>query len=104
MRAQITYDAQNLGRQTDGALDLQLLVLGAVDQVRAHCRESLANTRMHCERTLLQVLDVLARQGDADTVNLGIDLFFKARLGSGSGFRGGVAHFEVLLDVTKRQR
>lgn len=47
-------DAEDLGGETDGSLNLELLVLGALDEVRAD---------------LLQVLDVAGSQGDADTVN-----------------------------------
>lgn len=47
-------DTENLGGETDGSLNLELLVLGALDEVRAD---------------LLQVLDVAGSQGDADTVD-----------------------------------
>jgi hypothetical protein len=49
-------DLQVLGGQADGALDAELLVLGAVDELLAH---------------LLERLDVARRQGDADLVDLG---------------------------------
>jgi len=47
---------EDLGGQTDGALDAELLVLGALDKVVAD---------------LLEVLDVAAGEGDADLVDLG---------------------------------
>lgn len=47
-------DAKNLGGETDGSLNLELLILGALDKVRAD---------------LLEVLDVTGSQGDADTVD-----------------------------------
>jgi hypothetical protein len=49
-------NAENLGGETDGSLNLELLILGALDKVRAD---------------LLQVLDVTGSQGDADTVDPG---------------------------------
>ena len=69
-------DAQGLGRQTDRSLDLELLVLGAVDQVTAD---------------LLQVLDVAGGQSDADLVHLGFDLLFISGLVLGDW--GGGLHF-----------
>ena len=48
-------DLQLLGGQADGALDAQVLALGAVDQLLAH---------------LLERLDVARGQGDADLVDL----------------------------------
>jgi hypothetical protein len=47
-------DTENLGGETDGSLNLELLILGALDKVRTD---------------LLQVLDVTRSQGDADTVD-----------------------------------
>ena len=47
-------DTENLGGETDGSLNLELLILGALDKVRAD---------------LLEVLDVTGSQGDADTVD-----------------------------------
>lgn len=47
-------DTENLGGETDGTLDLELLVLGTLDEISAD---------------LLQVLDVAGGQGDADTVD-----------------------------------
>ena len=49
-------DAQHLGREADRTLDLEALVLGALDQVTAH---------------LLKALDIAAGKGDADAVHLG---------------------------------
>jgi len=49
-------DLQVLGGQAHGALDAQLLVLGAVNELLAH---------------LLERLDVARREGDADLVDLG---------------------------------
>ena len=49
-------DLKVLGRQTDGALDAQLLALGALDELAAH---------------LLEGRDLLAGEGDADLVDLG---------------------------------
>lgn len=48
-------DLQLLGRQANGALDAQVLALGAVDQLLAH---------------LLERLDVARGQRDADLVDL----------------------------------
>ena len=47
---------EDLGGETDGALDAELLVLGSVHQVGAD---------------LLEVLDVARGEGDADLVDLG---------------------------------
>ena len=47
---------EGLGGHPDGSLGPELLLLGALDQVRAH---------------LLQGLDVPRGEGDADTVNRG---------------------------------
>jgi hypothetical protein len=49
-------DLQVLGGQADGALDAELLVLRAVDELLAH---------------LLERLDVARGEGDADLVDLG---------------------------------
>jgi hypothetical protein len=49
-------DLQVLGGQADGALDAELLVLGAVDELLAH---------------FLERLDVARGEGDADLVDLG---------------------------------
>lgn len=49
-------DLEVLGRQADGALDAQLLALGALDELAAD---------------LLQRSDLLAGEGDADLVDLG---------------------------------
>lgn len=49
-------DLEVLGGQTDGALDAEVLALGAVDELGAD---------------LLEVLDVAAGEGDADLVDLG---------------------------------
>ena len=48
-------DLEVLGRQTDGALDAQLLALGALDELAAH---------------LLEGRDLFAGEGDADLVDL----------------------------------
>jgi len=56
-------DTEDLGGKADWALDLELLVLGALDQVAAD---------------FLEVLDVPGGQGDADAVDLGLDLFLEA--------------------------
>lgn len=49
-------DLQVLGGQADGALDAELLVLGAVDELLAH---------------LLERLDIARGEGDSDLVDLG---------------------------------
>ena len=54
-RRLVAGDAKRLGRQAHRALDLEALVLGALDQVGAD---------------LLEVLDVAAGEGDADAVHL----------------------------------
>lgn len=62
-------DAQHLGGHAHWSVDLEVLVLGALDQVRAH---------------LLQALYVRARQRDADTMHgnmfLGLFALFLIRL------------------------
>jgi len=64
-------DAKLLGWHAHGAKNLELLLLGALDQVSAH---------------LLQALDIGACQGDADAMNRGwlLDLlaFFHAHFKS----------------------
>jgi len=47
-------DTENLGRKTDGTLNLELLILGTLDKIR---------------RDLFQVLDIARSQGDTDTVD-----------------------------------
>jgi hypothetical protein len=49
-------DLEGLGGQADGALDAEVLGLGALNQLGRH---------------LLEALDVAAGQGDADLVRLG---------------------------------
>lgn len=49
-------DLEDLGGETDGALDAELLVLGTVDELLAD---------------LLEALDVAGGEGDADLVDLG---------------------------------
>jgi len=58
-------DAENLSGQANRALDTEVLVLGALDQVGAD---------------LLKVLDVARGQGDADTVNGLVKLLLDAGL------------------------
>lgn len=59
-------DAEDLGGETDGALDTEVLVLGTLDQVGAD---------------LLEVLDVAGGEGDADAVDGGLDLLLNTGLG-----------------------
>ena len=59
-------DAENLGGETDGSLDTEVLVLGTLDKVRAD---------------LLEVLDVAGGQGDADAVNGRLDVLLDTGLG-----------------------
>jgi len=65
-------DLQLLGGQADGALDAQVLALGAVDQLLAH---------------LLERLDVARGQRDTDLVDLGA--FAEVLLGLLVGHSGG---------------
>jgi len=67
-------DFEDFGRETHRTLDAQLLVLGTVDEIG---------------REFFQVLDVAARQRDANLVDLG----------SGDG-AGCIVGFLVLGDVT----
>ena len=81
---------ENFSRETNGTLDAQLLVLGTVDEIRrdwGHLRNRKKGGRV--VRTLFQVLDVAARQGDADLVDFG----------SGDS-AGCIVRFLVLGDVT----
>lgn len=68
-------DLQDLGGHADGALDLELLLLGAADEVGAD---------------LLQVAHVAGGQGNADTVDLGhiglLDSSLSSGLDSGCHF------------------
>ena len=57
--------AQRLGGQTNRTLDLEFLVLSALDQIIAD---------------LLEVLDIAAGKRDADTVRLGLSLLNLLRL------------------------
>jgi len=59
-------DAENLGRETNGSLDTEVLVLGTLDQIRAD---------------LLEVLDVAGGQGDTDAVNGRLDVLLNTGLG-----------------------
>jgi len=59
-------DAEDLGGETDGSLDTEVLILGTLDQVRAD---------------LLEVLDVAGGQGDTDAVNGGLDVLLNTGLG-----------------------
>lgn len=59
-------DAEDLGGETDGSLDTEVLVLSTLDEVSAD---------------LLEVLDVAGGQGDADAVDRGLDLFLDTGLG-----------------------
>jgi len=72
-------DLQVLGGQAHGALDAQLLVLGAVNELLAH---------------LLERLDVARREGDADLVDLGAlaEVLFGLVVRHGVG-RGGFGCF-----------
>ena len=90
-------DLEDLGGETNGALDAELLVLRTVDEVRRDCpviqlheplylRERRANEQL----TLLEVLDVAARERDADFVDLG----------GGHGGTGRVVFLFTLSDVT----
>ena len=78
-------DAEHLGGHAHGALDAEALLLGPLDQVRAHCTRgdrgravsatvTLAGSVCRWPgraRTLLQVGDVAGGQGDADAVHPG---------------------------------
>ena len=59
-------DTENLGGETNGSLDTEVLVLGTLDQIRAD---------------LLEVLDVAGGQGDTDAVNGRLDVLLNTGLG-----------------------
>ena len=67
-------DLEDLGGKADGALDTELLVLRPVDQVsRDYTDRSVILITNHSPLgvpTLLKVLDVAARERDADFVDL----------------------------------
>ena len=83
---------ENLGGETDGAFDTELLVLRPVDEVGRDYRYKLAEvpSAVCTQRTLLQVLDVAARQSDTDFVDFG----------TGDGSTRGVVFFLSFGDVT----
>ncbi len=61
---------ENLGGQTDGSFDTELLVLGTVDEVvRDYTNNENKNTNSKRVPTLFQVLDIAARQRDTDFVD-----------------------------------
>ena len=66
-------DLEDLGGETDGALDTELLVLSTVDQVRGDYTKSSSrrNPGTKLLLTLLEVLDVAAREGNPNLVDLG---------------------------------
>lgn len=67
-------DFQDLGGQTNGALDTELLILSPVDQVIGdYGLRSISRIQQdeHQSRTLLQALDVAARERDANFVKCG---------------------------------
>ena len=64
---------EQLRRHAHWALDLEVLVLGALQQVRAHCAtaralSARARSQTQDAHTLLQIADVGARQRDADAL------------------------------------
>lgn len=73
-RSLTSGDLENLGGQTDGSLDTELLVLGTVDEV---------------VRELFQVLDIAARQRDTDFVDFS----------GGHGGTGSIVFFFSFSDV-----
>ncbi len=84
-------DLKDLGGETNGSLDTELLVLGSVDEIARDCnRSQKCNKRVTRKRTLFQVLDVAARQGDTDFVGFG----------SRDGCTGCVVFFLSFGDVT----
>ena len=87
-------DLEDLGGEADGALDTELLVLRPVDQVsRDYTDRSVILITNHSPLgvpTLLKVLDVAARERDADFVDLG----------GGHGGTGRVVFLFTLSDVT----
>jgi hypothetical protein len=76
-------DAQNLGRHTHGSLDLELLLLGATDQVGAD---------------LLQVANVARCEGDPNPMNWRRLGFLHAGLGGRLNSGGHSAGKESTLD------
>ena len=85
-------DLEDLGGEADGALDAELLVLSTVDQVLRDYSPSQNNpfSIQAYLRTLLEVLDVAARERDTDLVDLG----------RGDGGTRGVVFLFTLSDVT----
>ena len=87
-------DLEDLGGEADGALDTELLVLRPVDQVSRDCTDRsvilILNHSPLGVPTLLKVLDVAARERDADFVDLG----------GGHGGTSRVVLLFTLSDVT----
>jgi hypothetical protein len=86
-------DLKDLGGETNGALDAELLVLGTVDQVSGDCGIQ-GELKGHSTQyivllTLLEVLDVAAGQCDTDFVDLGTN-----------GGTGGIVILFSFGDVT----
>lgn len=65
-------DLEDLGGETDGSLNTELLVLGPVDEVGRDCEKMSSRDRSRdLILTLLQVLDVAAGQSDSDFMDFG---------------------------------
>lgn len=64
---------KDLGGETDGTLDTELLVLSTVDQISRDFKNMsiLPVSTNLCGLTLFKVLDVAAGEGDADLVDFG---------------------------------
>ena len=89
-------DLEDLGWESDGALQTKLLVLGTVDEVIRDCityirmsPHSTQDARARRGRTLFKVLDVAACEGDADLVEFG-----------GGHGADSIVFFFALSDVT----
>jgi hypothetical protein len=76
-------DTKDLGGETNGTLNLELLILGTLDKIRRNYYKVLSfiflSQRLD-DFTLLQVLDITRSQGNTDTVDLGLILFLKTGL------------------------
>jgi hypothetical protein len=65
---------EDLGGESDGSLDLEVSVLGSVDEITTDCLLVRRSTMRNIQITLFQRLDVLGGEGDPDLVGLGSSL------------------------------
>jgi hypothetical protein len=65
---------EDLGGESDGSLDLEVSVLGSVDEITTDCLLVYRPNTRSLQLTLFQRLDVLGGEGDPDLVGLGSSL------------------------------